>query len=794
MRIRNIILFIIALTAFSFGGHVFAQSRQQFSQKSTISGIAQPVTLSPDSTTLFMEDFFSDVSIIDSVVADKCFSLTLTKDKKQLKIINRNDIPALSVLNVWTGKTMYSVLLRRSEKINKQIVFNPKKKYKTVQIAGDFKEWNPVACPMKKINKTWTVDLLLNPGTYYYQIVCDGKWMLDPANPDSADNNIGGFNSVLIVKNNCNEPRPELYTIDATEHSLKIGAKNKVTRLFVFWQNFILPASMISNSQDMISISIPEEAGSMERSFIRVYACNESGYSNDLLIPLKSGKVIQDVSDINRYDKEAQVIYFLMVDRFLNQDKSNDQPVNDHEVALKANYLGGDIKGIQREIDNGYFANLGINTLWISPLNQNPDIAYREYPAPHNKFTGYHGYWPISSTKIDKHFGTDSDMSNLVNDAHKNNINVILDYVAHHIHTGHVLWNAHPDWFTSIDLPDGRKNIRLWEECRLSTWFDTFLPTFDFTKPDVVECMTDSALFWIKKYHLDGFRHDATKHIPENYWRRLTQKIKNQIVIPENKPFYQIGETYGNRDLIGSYVNSGELDAQFDFNLYFDLRAALLYNNVSFEKLNASLQESMNWYGFHNLMGNITGNHDMGRFISYADGSIDPKTDDKEIIWNGINEVKDTNAYKKLSMLTAFIMTVPGIPVVYYGDELGIPGAGDPDNRKMMKFDGLSVYEQKTKDVAAKLIGLRRTNMALIYGDLEVLHVSEYTYVYMRNYFGKTVVVLLNKGDKQEKISIDIPAGFTTQNLLSNFGTRFVQNGNHFEMTLAGNSFEILSN
>jgi len=766
-----------------------------FPAKSEIVGIATPVTLNPDSTVIFLEDYFADVSLIDSVVSEKCFSANLAKDKKQVCIINKDNVPALSELKIWIGKTNYSLLLKKSERLKVTVAFNPHgKDYKTVQLAGDINGWNPASTAMTYNGAAWSTELSLNPGTYYYQIVLDGKWMLDPANPDSADNNIGGFNSVLKAFNPAIDSRPQLYSLNTSGNKLTIGNKNEIGKLFVFWQNFSVPEMMIRNMPDMTEIEIPKEAGALERSFIRIYACNEAGRSNDLLIPLRYGEVVLDAGNINRFDKEAQVIYFLMVDRFFDQDTANDRPVKDRKVSPKANFMGGDITGIQTKIDDGYFSGLGINMLWISPLNQNPEKAYKEYPAPHRKFSGYHGYWPVSSTRTDNRFGTEAELKDMVKAAHSKEINVILDYVANHVHIDHPLWKNHPEWFTSMYLPDGRKNLRLYDEYRLSTWFDTFLPKFDFSKPEVVASMTDSALYWIKTYDLDGFRHDATKHITEFYQRELTKKIKKEITAPENKSFYQIGETYGSRELVGSYVNSGELDAQFDFNLYFDLRSALINKNESFEKLGNSLQESINSYGCHNLMGNITGNHDMGRFISYADGSLSSQEDDKQAGWSRYIEAKDPAGYKKLSMLTAYIMTIPGIPVIYYGDEIGMPGAGDPDNRRMMKFDKLSSYEKETKDIASKLIKLRRSNMSLMYGDYKAVNISKDTYAFIRSYFGEIAVVVLNKSEKNEKISFEIPERFSNQVLKSNFGATFNQSGKSIEIELSGNTFEILTN
>ena len=185
---------------------------------------------------------------------------------------------------------------------------------------------------------------------------------------------------------------------------------------------------------------------------------------------------------------------------------------------------------------------------------------------------GYHGYWPISSSRVDRRFGDEALLKRLIDTAHAHGINVLLDYVANHVHQEHPLLVQHPDWITTLDLPDGRKNIRIWDEHRLTTWFDTFMPSLDLERPEVYQTMSDSALFWLEKFPLDGFRHDATKHIPEVFWRTLTRKIKERIVGPQGRSIYQIGETFGSRQLIGSYVGSGMIDAQFDFNFYFDAR------------------------------------------------------------------------------------------------------------------------------------------------------------------------------------------------------------------------------
>ena len=292
-----------------------------------------------------------------------------------------------------------------------------------------------------------------------------------------------------------------------------------------------------------IEIEIPEAAAKMQRSFIRIWAWNEYGISNDLLIPLEYGKVLDVPSKVTRHDMHSMILYNVFVDRFYDADASNNRPLNTPEVLPPADYHGGDIKGVTQKIKDGYFREMGVNTIWVSPLVKNPEGAFGFWPDPPSKFSGYHGYWPVSFTEIDNRYGTEEDLHQLVKVAHEHEMNVLLDFVANHVHQEHPVYQQHPEWATELYLPDGTLNTERWDEYRLTTWFDVFLPTLDLSKPEVYEMLSDSAVYWIKKYNLDGIRHDATKHIPEVFWRTLTKKLKKQIVEAEGRAVYQIGET-----------------------------------------------------------------------------------------------------------------------------------------------------------------------------------------------------------------------------------------------------------
>jgi glycosidase len=759
-----------ALTAFA----------QTFPATQAISNVVPPVTLNKDTSRIFLTDYFIRPEQVDSVTFSKGLKYIWNKKDYIITVIAKDDLKPLAEMKLWSKGFPYSIVLKKSARKKYDFTYDPKgKKLKSVQLAGELNDWTPTRTPFHEENGIWKASIDLNPGVYQYQVVVDGTWMLDPANAEKVDNNNGGFNSVFKA-GTAEDAKPTIKTDKLGQGSFTVALnfKRYPFAIAVYWQNFRLGKNNIKKAGDEILIDIPVEAKKMERSFIRVYANDDEAIANDILVPLQYGLVVNDPGQITRNDKQADEIYFILVDRFCDGDTSNDKKIIDPNIKPKANYYGGDLEGVKKQIDNGYFRSLHVNTLWISPIVQNPETAFREFPEPHDWYSGYHGYWPISLTQIDHRFGSEKIFKDMVDDAHKSNINILIDLVANHVHEDYPLIRQHPEWRTQLDLPDGRKNIRLWDEYRLTTWFDTFLPTLDFTKPDVLKLEVDSSAFWIQHYGIDGFRHDATKHIPEAFWRALTLKLKKE----NNRPLYQLGETYGSKELIGSYIGSGMMDGQFDFNLYFDARAAFAKDDVNFEKVAATLQQSIDYYGSHHLMGNISGNHDLPRFASLAGGGLSFSEDARKAGWDRDVKVGSDSAYDKMAMLIAFINAIPGVPVIYYGDEIAMPGAGDPDNRRMMIFDGLTDKQKHLKETVAKLFKLRADNLALLYGETEVVAKGNIMII-KRSYFSQTVLFVFNK-------SKDTQAVETGYNL-ADFRPSFGHTGSGGKVNLPPLSFEV---
>ena len=573
-----------------------------------------------------------------------------------------------------------------------------------------------------------------------------------------------GFSLVVLP------PKPvrqSLISLGQEDGKLKVGFYDSVANptLVAYVQNIPLPQNLWEQKEDgkwlldFQGFVLDNEKLKTGRCYLRVFAEDDHYLYNDMLLPLQDGEIIVDAAKLDRHDQQAQVLYSILIDRFYNGNEKNDWKMNSPEVLDIVDYQGGDLAGITQKISEGYFDKLGVNTLWISPITQNPWDAWGCYPfkngnkydstKTYTKFSGYHGYWPIYATKLDERFGQPDELKALLDTAHAHGINVVLDYVANHMHINSPTLQQHPDWHTDSILPDGRRNFELWDEARLTTWFDKHIPTLDLEREEVCEQMTDSALYWLENYDLDGYRHDACKHIPEGYWRMLGQKIAKRW---PGRPIWMIGETYGNPELIGSYVKPGMLNAQFDFNVYFTTREALCGLKGMDEVMKNELT-SLATYGAHHTMGNISGNHDQIRFASIAGGAIDIYSQGKEEGWTqeiGIGDAE--TAYKRALLLEVLNMTLPGVPCIYQGDEYGEVGGNDPDNRHMMRFETLNVAEEEMREDVADLIHLRRNTMALLYGDFIPVVDRPDEIIYERIYMGDKITVIINRNDLTYRI------------------------------------------
>lgn len=756
---------------------------------------ALPVHLDYDTTVIYLADFFEFPEKADTAGFTVDAEFAFDREAGTVMVYAfRADAAVAALFADYEGVRYHIPVFKNRSEPYRFVYTAADPDANEVALKGEFNGWNHKATPLNKEGALWTTDLVLPPGLYGYLITEDGRDKRDAGNPLTKDNGSGGLNSAFRVGEERDNPFISAYGLAGD--SLVFHYGETLDPPVVLWENHLLGSERFTRRGDRLAVFVPNAARNAGRSTFRVFGGKDGVRSNDLRIPLEKGLPVEDADALDRTDKHGYAMYFLMVDRFLNGDTANDAIVPDPEILPPANYYGGDLAGVAAKIREGYFADLGLNTVWLSPITQNPLGAYGLWNqgGVRSKFSGYHGYWPVSSSRVDFRFGDEAVLRELISEAHGTGANVILDYVANHVHEEHPVYKAHPDWATELYLPDGSLNTERWDEYRLTTWFDTFMPTLDLEDPEVIAAMTDSALFWFENFEIDGFRHDATKHISLPFWRELTRKLKYRVAVPEDRTVYQIGETYGNPELIASYIGSGLLDGQFDFNLYDAAVRAFADPEAPMTDLDAVLRQSLEAYGHHHLMGNISGNQDRARFISYADGSVDFGEDAKLAGWTRKIEITDPSGYRKLALLHAFNFTLPGIPVIYYGDEIGMPGANDPDNRRMMRFgDELSKEEKSTLQTVKEIAHLRNSHMALLYGDLDVIECSAYTYAYYRTYFDQTAVALFNKSDSVQTVRAELPVHINIEGLRGHFGHETAAEGQSLSVTLPPLSFEILT-
>ncbi|MGF1564561.1 MAG: alpha-amylase family glycosyl hydrolase [Flavobacteriales bacterium] len=734
---------LLALAALFFAACSNEFEPQNAVRADYIFGLASPIRLETDTTEVFLNDFFTALDTVPVVVF---LGDTLRVDEQRMTVqLTEQPLNAVGVLEVLYKDAVHHIPVFKNEKERVVFAYTPEKTYNEVALAGSLNGWNPKATPLSFTNGRWETELVLSPGEWEYQLVVDGDWMLDPNNALQRSNGQGGMNSVLVV-GDPTAVRPVVRAVSSNQSEIALEATPNAV-LYAFWQNRLIMNGVAVDETGTTKLYLPSDAKLSEHSHVRIYSGTQKQRGGDVLIPLHFGALANTPQQLAKNDAHKLNMYFILTDRFADGNPNNNFPVNDLSIHPKANHHGGDFDGILQKLQDGYFDELGVNTLWLSPITTNAAGAWGLWDkGVASKFSGYHGYWPVRSREIDRNFGNHTSFTELIDRLHARDMYLLVDYVANHVHQDHPVIQANPDWATPLYLPDGSMNTERWDEYRLTTWFDTFLPTLDLERQEVTEAMTDTAMYWVTEYAIDGFRHDATKHIPTQFWRTLTNKARAHLRASNpDRMLFQIGETYGNPELIGSYINSGMLDAQFDFNLYDAAVDALAKPETGFQNLARVIRESLVGYGNHHLMGNISGNQDRARFISYADGSVRFDEDPKLAGWTREITHQGGDSYDRLIQLHALNLTLPGVPCVYYGDEIALPGANDPDNRRMMRFENLTSDELKVRAAFSELAKLRNQRMSLLYGSTSITTANDSLFVMERSYLNERTVLVLSK-------------------------------------------------
>lgn len=635
-----------------------------------------------------------------------------------------------------------------------------------VFVAGSFNDWSSSATPMvDEGGGVWSVDLDLAPGSYPYKFVettygdgaseqwacdpdgaytqCDEGYTWDPSCPLNG----ASCNSMLIVRD-CAAPTLAVTSLDIDRAANTVSVAVGVTggEVQTAWAT-LDDAPIDAWTGDGFTFS--SDALSDGRHTLRFGATGTDGTEAEpVYVPVW----------LDDRQWQTGLLYYVFVDRFADGDPSLD--TSEGTSAASTDYVGGDYQGVLDRLD--YLDDLGVTVIWLTAPQDNAQGPWDG--SCNTTYSGYHGYWPVSPNGIEEHFGDSAKLHELVAAAHARGIRVLTDWVANHVHVDHPYYAEHPDWFNPENLCGDANN---WNDIPETCWFDSYLPDIRYYDQEPLVQIVDDAVAFAKEYELDGFRVDAVKHMPHSVYYNFHSRVASEVeytAVGGDEDFYTVGETFsGDRGLIGSYVNDRELDGQFDFPTYWALVSAFAREESGLSNgegsLEATFQASQDAFAGH-LMSTFLGNHDVARFLSQADGEIGSLYGDSACGSDGnlrgvAQPTSDPVPYQKLNLAWTFLLTSEGLPLVYYGDEIGLPGYNDPDNRQPMRFDSaLSANEEMVRAHVAKLGQARRVHPAFSTGTRTEWWGGEAGfYAYARTTGDDEVLVLLNRDPSDRTVT-----------------------------------------
>lgn len=399
---------------------------------------------------------------------------------------------------------------------------------------------------------------------------------------------------------------------------------------------------------------------------------------------------------------QDETIYFLMVDRFNNGDSLNDYEV---DVEDPEAYHGGDFKGIMDRLD--YIKDTGFTAISLTPVFDNEE-------------KGYHGYWIKDFYNTEEHFGTIDEFKQLVQEAHKRDMKVILDFVVNNVGSNHE-WLQDPEktgWFNEKqDVADanGQKEIE-------NSWING-LPDLNQENQEVKNYLIDAAKWWIEETDIDGYRLDTVNDVPKSFWEDFSKEVKTV-----KEDFFLLGDIPSNDpNDIAEYGQTG-IDGFLDYPLNDPLRTAFAEPDKSLSRLFSAWNNNKAVYQNPYLMGTFMDNHDTVRFTR---DSIS----------------KNFHPGPRWKLALTYMYSSPGIPVVYYGSEIALDGGEEPDNRRQMDFR----TDKELIDYMTQIGTLRQELHSLTRGDMELLVEEDGLAVYKRTYQDETTVIAINNSTESQK-------------------------------------------
>jgi glycosidase len=451
------------------------------------------------------------------------------------------------------------------------------------------------------------------------------------------------------------------------------------------------------------------------------------------------------------------LIYLIMPDRFADGDPSNNDPEISRGLYDRTKpryYHGGDLQGI---IDHlSYLKDLGITAIWVNPIYDNVNHPNTRETYDGQAITDYHGYGAVDFYGVDEHLGTLEKFRELVDKAHQAGIKIVQDQVANHTGPFHpwVTDSPTPTWYNGTLAHHLANTWQTWtlmdphsppamRKATLEGWFLDILPDLNQNDPEVARYLIQNTLWWIGVSGMDGIRQDTWPYVPRTFWRDWVAAIKR-----EYPNFRVVGEMFDGDPGLVSFFQGGAarfdgiddgVDSLFDFPLFYPIRRVFA-NGGPVREVAITLGHD-HLYTKPDMLVTFLGLHDVQRFM---------------------NEKGATVAGLKLAF--TLLMTTRGIPMIYYGDEIAMPGGNDPDNRRdfpasAFRADGRNADQDSVFEHVRKLAHLRSANDCLRRGPLADLMATDRVYAYTRAGRSCTAVVVINNAGTGAEAALPV-AGF----------------------------------
>lgn len=421
------------------------------------------------------------------------------------------------------------------------------------------------------------------------------------------------------------------------------------------------------------------------------------------------------------------VLYFVIVDRFADGSPANNLNV---DRTAKGTFHGGDLAGLRAQLDE--IASLGATAIWITPVVKNIDgfVTGAGFPD-----WGYHGYWADDFTRLDPRFGTEEELVALVEDCHRRGMKVLLDVVYNHA------------GYESHYLDDPVMKTWLRSEARGTCGQDDLtscvagLPDFRTELPEVAAWLMDRQLEWARRSGVDGFRLDTVKHVAHDFWQEHRRRTRAEV----RPDFFLLGEVWGgDPQVLDPYFAGDEMDAGFDFAFQGNVLSFVQGRGrvVAFDRYLKSREKTRAGY----LLAHFLSSHDVP---------------------GALYQLAGDTALLRLAVLLQ--MTSIGIPVVYYGEEVGRPGGDWPDNRSDMPWGARRVLpgaglprDEALREDYRRLIAIRRAHPALWRGVHRGLVTEKDLLVFQQEdaSCGDTVIVAINRGGESAVARVPLPAAW----------------------------------